>query len=117
MKFLADENVERPIVDTVRDLGHDVTYVSESAHGTEDSELLAVAEREQRILITSDKDFGELVYLRGSIATGVLLLRFRTEKSRIKAALVSAFLRESAEQLVGRFVVLNESGARLRPLR
>jgi predicted nuclease of predicted toxin-antitoxin system len=85
--------------------------------GADDDWLLKLANQEQRVLMTGDKDFGELVYLRGQIATGVLLLRFRVEKSSVKAAFVSAFLREAAVRLAGHFVVLNESGVRIRPLR
>jgi predicted nuclease of predicted toxin-antitoxin system len=117
MKFLADENIEHPIVEVVRSLGHDVTYIGEMARGVDDEWVLKLANQEQRVLITSDKDFGELVYLRSQITVGILLLRFRVEKSSIKAALVSTFLQKAAAQLVDHFVVLNESGARIRPLR
>jgi predicted nuclease of predicted toxin-antitoxin system len=117
MKFLADENVERPIVETTRALGHDVAYASEMSRGADDDQLLNLASREQRVLITSDKDFGELVYLRGQVATGILLLRFRTEQSSVKAALVETFLQGAASRLTGHFTVLSESGARIRPLR
>jgi predicted nuclease of predicted toxin-antitoxin system len=117
MRFLADENVERPIVEAVRALGHDVAYVSEMSRGVDDEWLLKLANQEQCVLITNDKDFGELVYLRGQAAAGVLLLRFRVEKSSVKAALVNVFLQEAAARLAGHFVVLNESGARIRPLR
>jgi len=117
MKFLADENVERPIVEVLRALGHDVLYASEMSRGEDDDRLLRLTNRERRVLITSDKDFGELVYLRGQVATGILLLRFRTERSSVKAALVETFLRSAASRLVGHFTVLSESGARIRPLR
>jgi len=91
MRFLADENVERPIVEAVRALGHDVAYVSEMSRGVDDEWLLKLANQEQYVLITNDKDFGELVYLRGQAAAGILLLRFRVEKSSVKAALVNVF--------------------------
>ena len=106
MRFLADENVERPIVEAVRALGHDVAYASETSRSTDDDRLLSLANRERRVLIASDKDFGELVYLRGQVATGILLLRFRTERSSVKAALVETFLRGAASRLLGHFVVL-----------
>lgn len=117
MKFLADESVEAPVVEAVRGLGHDVVYVSEMFPGVDDDRVLKRATEEHRILITGDKDFGELVYLRGQVAIGVLLLRFAVEKSSVKAALVKAFLEQSLARLADHFVVLNESGARVRPLR
>ncbi len=117
MRFLADENIERPVVEAVRALGHDVAYISEGFRGADDDWVLKLANRERRVLITNDKDFGELVYLRGQIATGVLLMRFRGERSSVKAAFVKAFMQEGTARLAGHFVVLSESGVRIRLLR
>lgn len=117
MKFLADENVEKPIVDMLRALRHEVLYVSELASGLDDDVLLEHANRQGRILITNDKDFGELVYLQGRNAIGVVLMRFSTEKATLKAAFVKALLKEYGTQLARHFAVINEAGVRLRPLR
>jgi len=76
MKFLADENVEKPIVDMLRDKGHDVLFMSEITSGTIDDQLLEQANLEARTLLTNDKDFGELIYLQRKIATGIILMRF-----------------------------------------
>jgi len=63
MKFLADENVEKQIVDWLRKNGFDVLFVTEFAKSATDDELLEKAKRDSRILLTNDKDFGELVFL------------------------------------------------------
>lgn len=62
MKYLADENVAARIVAWLRDRGDDVRYASEERPGELDSAWLHEAEAEERLIVTSDKDFGELVF-------------------------------------------------------
>jgi predicted nuclease of predicted toxin-antitoxin system len=62
MRFLADEGVDGSIVGAARDDGHDVRWMAEELEGTKDDVILEAAVRDARILITEDKDFGELVY-------------------------------------------------------
>ena len=75
MRFLADEGVDGVVVEVLRGSGFDVSYVAELAPGLPDPEVLAIASTEGRILITADKDFGELVVRRRQASQGVLLLR------------------------------------------
>lgn len=61
MKFLFDQNFDRRLLRPLHEAGHDVTVVSvDYAPGIPDREVLAIAHREGRILLTFDKDFGEL---------------------------------------------------------
>ncbi|MDL1962260.1 MAG: DUF5615 family PIN-like protein [Deltaproteobacteria bacterium] len=62
MNFVADESVDRQIVERLRDDGHSVWYVAEMAPSISDDEVLKLANNESASLITSDKDFGELVF-------------------------------------------------------
>lgn len=62
MNLLADEGVERQIVERLRQAGHDVWYIAEMEPGIADDVILAQANASQALLITLDKDFGELVY-------------------------------------------------------
>jgi predicted nuclease of predicted toxin-antitoxin system len=62
MRFLADEGVDGGIVKTLRDEGHDVRWTAEELEGQKDAVVLAAAVKDARILITEDKDFGELVF-------------------------------------------------------
>ena len=72
MRILADENVPRPVVLGLRDAGRDVVWVREVARGMPDVGVLAMATGEQRLLVTGDKDFGELVFREGlAMAAGV----------------------------------------------
>ncbi len=61
MKILADEGVDKPIVDLLRSSGFDVHYILETHQGSEDEKVLQIANEEDRISLTQDKDFGELV--------------------------------------------------------
>ncbi len=76
MKLLANENIPAETVDALRDAGHDVLWIRMACPGADDETVLARAVADDRLLITFDKDFGELVYRRGRRAsTGVVLFR------------------------------------------
>ena len=62
MNFIADEGVDFLIVKKLREDGHDVFYIAEEKRGISDATILNIANQEDRLLITRDKDFGELVY-------------------------------------------------------
>jgi predicted nuclease of predicted toxin-antitoxin system len=67
VRFLADENVPLPSVDALSAAGHDVVWVARETPGLADPRVLDQARRENRILITFDRDFGELVFARGAL--------------------------------------------------
>lgn len=75
MKFLGDENLDWQIVERLRLDGHEVLYVVEMQPGIPDDKVLNLANNESAILLTSDKDFGELVFRLRRIAAGVVLIR------------------------------------------
>jgi predicted nuclease of predicted toxin-antitoxin system len=77
LKFLADENIESVIVAWLREEGHDVYWAAESSPASDDEHLIRLARAEERILLTNDLDFGELVFRHGMIAAGVLNGRSR----------------------------------------
>jgi predicted nuclease of predicted toxin-antitoxin system len=78
----------------LRAAGHDVTAVIDVAPGEEDAAIIEMAVREQRIFVTEDRDFGQLVYAFAKPATGVLLLRF---PSMARTDLPAAVLRVVAD--------------------
>jgi len=117
VRFLADENVEQPIVDALREAGHDVICVSEVVPGAPDRDVLGLANAQSRLLLTNDKDFGELSYREGLVSTGVVLLRFQTENGSRKAVLLLDALADTVDRLAGHFAVVVEGRVRLRPLR
>ena len=62
MRLVEDESVEGPTVTALRAAGHLVLFIAETSPGIEDSEVLVIARKEQALLLTADKDFGELVF-------------------------------------------------------
>jgi predicted nuclease of predicted toxin-antitoxin system len=116
VRFLADECCDEATVAALRHDGHDVVYAVESLRGAPDEEVLARAVSEQRILLTEDKDFGELVYALSRPAHGIVLLRFEVSERALKIPRLRELLEHHAERLERHFVVLESEKIRLRPL-
>lgn len=116
MRFLANENFARIVVDELRQRGHDVVWARTDMSGAFDEEILERAQEEDRIVLTHDKDFGDLAYHWGLPATcGVVLFRLKTPSSRSALEFIPATL-ESRADWAGNFAVVEESRIRLRPL-
>jgi predicted nuclease of predicted toxin-antitoxin system len=116
MKFLIDESVEKLIVDWLRNQKYDVIYIAEGSSGITDKEVIKIANIESRILITNDKDFGELIFRQGRITQGILLIRAVNEESSNKLRLVKEVLEKAKNNLEGNFTVVNEMGIRIRKI-
>lgn len=80
MRRVADECVDAALVDQLRGVGHDVVYVAELRSGVTDPEVLALAQHEDRLLLTEDKGFGELTFRLRLAVPGVVLLRIALER-------------------------------------
>jgi predicted nuclease of predicted toxin-antitoxin system len=114
MKFLADEGVDKPIVDLLRSSGFDIHYVLETHQGSDDEHVLLLANEESRILITQDKDFGELVYRLQKAHQGIILIRLGTTPAPEKARLVNYVLLEYDKKLDKAFTVIQANAVRIR---
>jgi predicted nuclease of predicted toxin-antitoxin system len=114
VKIVADEGVDRQVVDELRSLGHDVLYIAESEPGIDDETVLARSRESGAVLITADKDFGELVFRQGRLHSGVVLLRLFGLTPQEKAQIVGAALERHADELPDRFAVISERSLRLR---
>ncbi len=115
MRFLADENIPERMVEALRRLDHDVTWVHLEAPGSVDERVLERAASEGRVLVTADKDFGELAFRQRLPATsGVILLRVRGSAEARTAALVAAV--EAREDWTGQFAVVANDRVRVTPL-
>jgi predicted nuclease of predicted toxin-antitoxin system len=117
MRFLADENVPAASVRRLRFEGHDVACGSEDAPGAEDPGVLARAVAEARVVLTFDRDFGELLYRRGAPAPpGVVYLRFRPASPEEPAEQLLALLAAGDVALEGHLTVLERGRVRRRAL-
>jgi len=113
MRFLADESCDFAVVSALRRAGFDVFCVSESTPRAEDSEVIGLALREERILLTEDKDFGRLVYSHGQETPGVILLRFPTFARKQISRDVVNLVKQQGEKLAGSFVTVQPGRIRI----
>jgi predicted nuclease of predicted toxin-antitoxin system len=116
MRFLADENVSRRVVERLRADGHDVIAVAQSGQGASDKHVVEMANAEGRILITEDRDFGELVVRQRLGIAGVMLLEVDRLTNSAEANRVGDVVSTHADKLVGNLVVVEPTRLRLRPL-
>ena len=114
MKFLADEGVDRSIVDGLRKLHFDVYFVVDEVRSLDDSTLLQLAAKEQRVLITRDKDFGELVFRLGQVHSGVILIRLDGYDTNERADIVCRLIEQYVAQLPQAFAVIQKGIIRIR---
>ena len=117
MKFLLDESAEFRIAAFLTNQGHDVkTIVRDYTPGLPDSEVLAIARHEQRILITNDRDFGELIFRQILPHSGVIYFRLGlASTAEEKIARLARLLRTHADRL-DRFLVVTLGRIRVRPI-
>ena len=99
MRFLADESCDFAVVRALRAAGHDVLAVSEVSPGDEDLAVIDFAVREGRILLTEDKDFGQLVYANLQASGGVIFIRFPAGARKTLPKAVLNLIKEEGEQL------------------
>ena len=113
IRFLADESCDFTVVRGLRRAGFDVLCVSESTPGAIDSEVIRIALREERILLTEDKDFGRLVYSHGQETLGVIFLRFPSFTRRQISRDVLNLVKQQGEKLVGSFITIQPGRIRI----
>lgn len=113
MNLLADESMERQVVEQLHQEGHLVLYVPEMAPSITDDEVLHEANVRGALLATADKDFGELVFRQGRVHAGVLLVRLAGLPTPTKADLVARAFQGHAVELQGAFSVISPGVVRI----
>lgn len=117
MLLLTNENIPTSVVDSLRSRGHDVLSAKESVRGAADEAILARAQQESRVLVTQDKDFGELAFRHGLTAQcGVILFRLQGQDPDADIHRMIAVI-ESRADWNGCFVVATDDRLRIRLLR
>ena len=115
MRFLADENVPRAAVEELANRGHDVASVQESAQGATDREVLRRARSQRRVLVTFDKDFGELAFSSARAVPGIILVRMSLSSPGLLARRVADVIDARADW-AGHFSVIDDRRMRMRAL-
>ena len=116
MRIIANENVAGTAIRRLRQNGHDVLSVRESMQGADDESILRRAETEQRLVVTHDKDFGELAYrYRLPVSCGIILFRLSGLDSSTDIHRMLDVI-ESRSDWTGGFSVVTDDRIRMRPL-
>jgi len=116
LKFLADVNMEKPIIDWLLKEGYDIKWIPDFDFKMNDESLLNMANREKRILITNDKDFGELTFLQRKVSTGIILMRFKGQLVKDKLIILPKIFRIHSDRLLGHFTVVTKKKIRFIPM-
>ncbi|MBI5192585.1 MAG: DUF5615 family PIN-like protein [Nitrospirae bacterium] len=114
MNFLADESIDRQIVTALRDEAFIVGYIAEMETGISDDVVLEIANREGVLLLTADKDFGELVFRLKRLSSGVVLVRLDGLSPTKKADIVVSFIKKHFDEFIESFSVITPMGVRIR---
>lgn len=117
MRWLADECIDAALVAGLRSGGHDVVYMAEVEPAANDIEVMARAQREGRLLLTEDKDFGDLVYRHGGQAPGIVLLRLDPAMHTLKKQRLDAAIARFGDALFDRYMIVEAARFRSRPMR
>ena len=114
MRLLVDENVHAVVIRRLRADGFEVEAIAETAAGLSDVEILAMPDIADRVLITYDRDFGELIFKHGMPTPRVLVYsRLGRAEPRHVAERIAEILRRSPE--AGCCYVIEKEGERVRP--
>ena len=113
MRFLADESCDFAAVRALRADGHDVFAASEFQHRSVDKDLMELAVAERRILLTEDKDFGQLAFAARVRSPGVILIRYPASARTALGAAVRRLVAEQGSQLENAFAVPRPGSARI----
>jgi predicted nuclease of predicted toxin-antitoxin system len=110
VEFVADESCAGPVIRALRAAGHDVLAIAESAPGASDEVVIARALGEGRVLLTEDRDFGELVHARGRSSAGVVFVKFPSRARRAKPVAVVEAVAKLGARLRDGFTVVESAG-------
>ena len=114
MNFVADESIDQQIVQRLREEGYSLEYIVETGPGISDEDVLELAKRKGAILLTADKDFGEIVFRQRKVTEGVILIRLAGQSQESKALVVSSIVKRHGEELYRAFSVITPGGIRIR---
>ncbi len=113
LKFLIDIGVSKQVEKWLKEQGYDTKDMRDIDPKAEDGVILKTAVSESRMVVTMDKDFGELVFKSGRLHAGVLILRLEDAKGSEKVEVVKTILDEHGDKLHGKFCVFQSGRLRI----
>lgn len=115
-RFLADECCPKAVVDRLRAAGHDVRYAAETDHRAADVDLLAIANAEDRIIVTEDFDFGDLLMRDALPSAGAVILFMPKLDPEARAARLHDILASAGFEMNGSLTIIEAKRVRQRPV-
>jgi predicted nuclease of predicted toxin-antitoxin system len=112
LRFLADESCDFAVVRALRNKGYDVLAVSEYMRRSDDRDLIEQSYRENRILLTEDKDFGWLVFASHAVSAGVILIRYPNNVRSTLGRSVLQLVERYGSELINAYVVVQPGQVR-----
>ena len=116
-RILADECVHLPVTEALRDAGHDVVLVKDLCLGCPDDEVLRLAGEQGRILLTRDKDFGELIIRLRKKVPGIIRYNLLGLSLDRQAEYIVSALKNVPAPLTGHITTVEPRRVRQRPIR
>ena len=116
MNLLLDAHISRPMLEHLQGQGHDCVHAALLTPGMSDDAVLTLAYEQQRVVLTADKDFGELVYRRNLPACGVVLLRLKLPHEAERLELFKRLWPVIEKNVWGHFIVVTDNTIRRTPL-
>jgi predicted nuclease of predicted toxin-antitoxin system len=116
VRFLADESCDVTVVHVLREAGHDVLSISDISPRADDTIVIDLAANESRILLTEDRDFGQLVYASTRTSGGVIYMRYPASAQSTLAQDVVSLVASHRDHLLGHFVVMQPGRTRISRL-
>ncbi len=113
-KLLLDENIGKRVYLWLKEKGYDIVSIIEESPGIEDIKILKRALKENRIVVTLDRDFGRLIFKNSNKHVGVLLLRLKEESAKNIFNTIVRVINQYGEKIKGKFTVVTESRVRIR---
>ncbi len=116
LKFLVDNSTGKKLANALKDEKYDVIYAGDILPDAEDKDILERSEKDNRILITNDKDFGEIIFRYGKPSSGVILLRLKIDFPQYRAKILMALIKRLGPKLKKKFIVVSEDKFRIKKL-
>jgi predicted nuclease of predicted toxin-antitoxin system len=116
IKLLADENIPKKTVEALKQREIDIVSVADSSSGLSDRAVIELANNENRVIVTFDKDFGELIFRERLEAKGLILLRFAPVSPEHIAERIAHIMAQKI-QIENKIIVVREDSVRVVPLR
>ncbi|MCP5500967.1 MAG: DUF5615 family PIN-like protein [Leptospiraceae bacterium] len=116
VKIIADENIDNIIIQSLRDDKYEIISIKESYRGIKDIEIIVLANQNECLILTEDKDFGEWVFAHKTESVGILFLRYDESELNEIINSLKLLLKKYGDSLYNKFTVITKNKIRIREI-